>query len=321
MLYDLEVNVVLIKSAENKADALTRIAKKWTKRETKVECCVTQADVIESHNQHHLGVERTMYVIRQSYPTVKKTDVEKVVRECERCKRIDPNPIRMEEGTLGIGVNWYRLSMDVTTLAGKKYLTLVDCGPSRFAIWRLIKNETERELTAELSSIFFERGFVRELVLDNSGAFRANAFKEWCEKYGLKLNYRCAYKPSGNGIVERHHKTIKRMVARTGGEVQEQVYWYNQTPKSGQKGETVPFAELHTYECKRRQRGRTIVPVDEECEYGIGDLVWVKPASGRCTEEWSQGKVTGVNSKWNVEIDGMPRHVKDLRMRNRGEER
>ena len=50
-------------------------------------------------------------------------------------------------------------------------------------------------------------------------------------------------------------------------------------------------------------------------EFDVGDEVWVKPPGARCTTPWKPGVVTGVNSKYNVEIDKVPRHVRDIRRR------
>ena len=48
--------------------------------------------------------------------------------------------------------------------------------------------------------------------------------------------------------------------------------------------------------------------------YEVGDSVFVKPPEARCTTRWRQGTVTGVNSATNVDVDGMPRHIADLRL-------
>ena len=45
----------------------------------------------------------------------------------------------------------------------------------------------------------------------------------------------------------------------------------------------------------------------------MGDRVWVKTPIGRCTSPYPRGRVTGVISPQNVLVDGMPRHVRDLR--------
>ena len=45
----------------------------------------------------------------------------------------------------------------------------------------------------------------------------------------------------------------------------------------------------------------------------IGDEVWIRPGSARCFTQWDRGFVTGINSVNNVEVNGVPRHILDLR--------
>ena len=48
-------------------------------------------------------------------------------------------------------------------------------------------------------------------------------------------------------------------------------------------------------------------------KYEKGDVVWVKNPRGKCTIKYSTGRVTEVISLQSVKIEGIPRHVKDLR--------
>ena len=48
-------------------------------------------------------------------------------------------------------------------------------------------------------------------------------------------------------------------------------------------------------------------------KYEKGDVVWVKNPCGKCMTEYSTDRVTEVISLRSVKIDGVPRHVKDLR--------
>ena len=50
-----------------------------------------------------------------------------------------------------------------------------------------------------------------------------------------------------------------------------------------------------------------------ESEVRMGDEVWVKPPNARCTSQWKKGVVTKVNTNNNVEVNGVPRHVPDVR--------
>ena len=88
---------------------------------------------------------------------------------------------------------------------------MVDCGPGRFVIWRELKGETATEICHELDELFYERGPVDELLMDNVLAFRSQELLQLMEKWGVRPFYRAAYRAVGNGIIEQSHRTIKTM--------------------------------------------------------------------------------------------------------------
>ncbi|GFO16630.1 Pol polyprotein [Plakobranchus ocellatus] len=99
----LEVEVMYDASNENKADKLTRERKNWLRDDVVLpSCAISVADLRSLHEQHHFGVERTWYLAKQVDAAVSKKEVKKVVRECERCKSIDPASVRHEPGELGV---------------------------------------------------------------------------------------------------------------------------------------------------------------------------------------------------------------------------
>jgi hypothetical protein len=178
---------------------------------------------------------------------VKKEDVVKVVKQCLRCKEIDPAPVRYEKGTLEVDTVWERVACDVTHYGTQKFLTLIDCGPSRFAIWKLIRDEGERTITQLVSEIFRERGPPKEVLMDNAATFRSSLLLELLTRWNVKPIFRCVNRPQGNGIIERNHRTIKRMAARTEGNILDMVYWYNYTPKTTDDENSVPSAMVYKY--------------------------------------------------------------------------
>lgn len=99
-----------------------------------------------------------------------KEEVMKVVCECRMCQSSDPARISREPCELGIGRNWKRLEIDVTHYKGVPYLSRVDCGPERFAIWRALANETARSICIELEQVLSEQGHVEELLMDDATA-------------------------------------------------------------------------------------------------------------------------------------------------------
>ena len=82
----------------------------------------------------HPGVKHTCYFVKLVSPEVSKAALREVVRECEECLSIDPSPVSSKAGRMDVCENWMSVGMDVTHLEGQHYLTLIDCGPSRFAI-------------------------------------------------------------------------------------------------------------------------------------------------------------------------------------------
>ena len=320
--YELTVSIMLVGSSQNKADVLTRVPKRWLKhsapgRETDVVCAGVSGDgdgnmmevaVRRSHERHHLGVERTLFFARKEIgDVVERSVVKNVVQNCDKCNRIDPASVRWKKGSLGVEGTWSRVAVDVTHYEGSPYLTLVDCGPGRFAIWRKLRRETGEEVANHMELTFRERGSPDELLSDNGPCFKSRVFVDMLSKWKVRHVLSCAYRPSGNGIVERNHRTVKRMAARVGGDVRDMVVFYNTSPN--QKG-VVPAETIYKYvpsRCVQEVRTST------SCPYSCGDLVYVRPPNARCTTAWALGTVSGVNSDVSIVVDGVPRHVRDLR--------
>ena len=84
--------------------------------------------------------------------------------------------------------------------------------------------------------------------------------------------------PSGNGIIERNHRTVKTIAARKDHTVSEAVYWYNVTPKDDVSPSTAQANALHRYHV--RVKGIETNPLPEREVSGErikeGDVVWVK---------------------------------------------
>jgi ribonuclease HI len=323
---NIKAHIVKVTSDQNKADRLTRVPRKWLSQVSDGFACVVideneatpQQQLAEIHGQTHFGVDRTLYVAEKCFPdiAIKKDDVKSVIQKCHQCQSIDPAPIQWEKGGLEVQETWYRLAADVTHYRREQFLTLIDCGPSRFAIWKPIKNESCREIGKKFEEIFQERGPPVELLLDNARVFRSDKLKKLCSKWGVILTFRCVNRPSGNGIIERNHRTIKRMAARTKGRVADMVFWYNFAPKEELDARSVPCSAIFTY--KWRCPGMPS-PCQVEGEtlcgsFPIGSEVFVKPPRPRCTTQWESGKVTG-HGRDNrvVEVDGLPRHIADVR--------
>lgn len=166
----------------------------------------------------------------------------------------------------------------------------------------------------QLDQVFSERGAPIELLADNATSFRSQAFGDFAERWGIAMRFRSAHQPSGNGVVERCHRTVKRTVARTGCSVRDAVYLHNVTPKDDKSAGTAPANAIYVYEVRVRGIDKVVRdPGVVTCRFSVGDRVSVRDPSRRCDVPSVLKTVTGIVSPQTVEVDGMPRHVRDLR--------
>ena len=165
---------------------------------------------------HHMGVERTLYLVRKVDPHIKREEVQKVVKNCVRCQSIDSSPNIHDPGEIGTSKNWTRFTIDITHYRGGAYLSMIDCGPGRLAIWRELHAELASVVAEELEKVMLECGPVIEVIMDNGTVFHSEIFQTMLKKWKIRSYYRTAYWPGGNGIVERHHRTVKAIVERQG---------------------------------------------------------------------------------------------------------
>ena len=335
--YDLTVSVQLVPSAANRADALTRVPSDWLKVGPDSTAGAVAAvrstprtaragDILAVHeNIGHQGVRRTLWYARRELGSaaVTKSAVRAVVRSCQVCASVDPAPTRWKHGTLEVERTWERLAMDVTHFRGRLYLTLVDCGPSRYAIWRELRHSDAGEIVRHLETIFLERGAPAEILTDNATEFRGRVMMAFAARWDVRMRYRAVHEPGGNSIVERHHRTVKVMATRQDCSVPEAVHRYNATPKDGRDASTAPMhgvlrqagSDLRVQSHESRPAGPPIATARPPGVFRVGDPVWARKRGERCTAVSREGVVTNVLSPQTVEVDGVPWHVRNIRHR------
>ncbi|XP_067930545.1 uncharacterized protein [Watersipora subatra] len=220
--YGLTLIIKLVPSGENKLDVLTRVPKKWLQIVACSGVVLSNTDEIEDvkkvHQDHHFGVSKTLYLAQRNLGrTIKKDIVEQVVKTGFIYNSVDPQPIKWDHGQLNVANVWERVASDITHVNSRHYLTIIDCGPSRLSLWFKLANETSDVVIKQLNNVFRERGPPKEFLSDNGPCFTSPRMKEFLQKWSVEQILSCAYKPTGNGITERRHRTIKRAVMRTDG--------------------------------------------------------------------------------------------------------
>ncbi|KFD47297.1 hypothetical protein M513_11807 [Trichuris suis] len=114
--YELKLAVALVPSAENKADILKRVPRRWmtpqdpfdvTACSTTVDPEVEQLIAEVHHNAGHPGIRRTFYFSRRRVPTISKRSVSEVISTCNVCQSIDPAPAKWNGGRQNMANNWH----------------------------------------------------------------------------------------------------------------------------------------------------------------------------------------------------------------------
>ena len=70
---------------------------------------------------------------------------------------IDPATVQWQKGNLSPTHVWKMLEIDVTHVGSQLYLTVINCGPSCFAIWQLLHWQDTASIICQLGSIFYDQ--------------------------------------------------------------------------------------------------------------------------------------------------------------------
>ena len=121
--------------------------------------------------------------MKQIAPGVSKAAVKTVVREWEEYQSINPAPVHWSKEALNVKQTWHQVAMDITHCNGSHFLTVIDCGPARFAIWRRLPQQDATSIINQLKVLFYEQGLSTEILTDNDTAFKSNLFKTFLDEW------------------------------------------------------------------------------------------------------------------------------------------
>ncbi|XP_029639548.1 uncharacterized protein LOC115214489 [Octopus sinensis] len=268
--FGLKLNVGFVPLKRNRADALTRVKKAWLEEPEEAQkgiaavCRLDDSELKRRHAMYHLGVDRTLYLVKKIDNDVTRRSIREVVGSCDRCQSIDPAPCGHEQGNHSVEHKWKRLAVDMTHYRQGMYLSMVEC---RLGIWSELRMGIADEMPQILNRIFLERGPVEELLIDNGAAFHSEALRDMLDRWKVHRLFRAAY---------RHHWTVKAIAERGHILPLEAIFWYNMSSRSGQAEESVLHRAVFKYEWRHLSK----VLEGQEEEKGpacvkIGEEVWV----------------------------------------------
>lgn len=177
----------------------------------------------------HLARRRTAAAIQaRAYWPTWSSDLDAYLRSCVPCARyhrgVIPRHATLQPSL--VGENWERVSVDITgphplsSRANKYILTLVD----HFSKWAEaipLRNHTAPVVARALVAHVFSRfGAPRQILTDRGSEFESELFSQLMTWMGIDKLRTTVFKPSTNSVVERFHRTLNSMLAKSVSESQ-----------------------------------------------------------------------------------------------------
>ena len=177
----------------------------------------------------HFGIRKSIAQLqRRAYWPSWKNDVRRFCQRCDRCARYrrEKPPRQGYLQSPVVGEPMERFGIDITgphpvSSKGNKYiLTAIDYF-SRWAEALPIRNQ-EAVTVAEalMVNVFSRFGMPRQILTDQGPCFESNLFKELCKLMEIDKIRTTPYRPQGNGMIERFHRTLNMMIGKVVSERQ-----------------------------------------------------------------------------------------------------
>ena len=171
----------------------------------------------------HLGISRTWEKAQRS-PFIwvgMRGDVERWVRACQLCQQKKPpsHKKRAKLVSYQSGVPFERIAADVAgpfpaTDSGNRFILVVQ---DYFTKWveafPMADQTAETIATILVDNIFARFGCPREFHSDQGTNFESQVMREVHRLFGIQKTRTTAYHPRGDGMVERHNRTVEGMLA------------------------------------------------------------------------------------------------------------
>lgn len=159
----------------------------------------------------HRGIKETAVRIRRNYYWENMTQtVAAILNGCEACRKMkyDRKPLKpVLQLTQTQNAPFQEVFMDVFSIEGKHYLTLVDAF-SKLAQAFEIPNRSTPEVVRALTKYFSFYGVPRKLSCDPGSEFNNELLKELMNLQKIDLHITTPNNPNSTSIVERFHSTI-----------------------------------------------------------------------------------------------------------------
>ena len=171
------------------------------------------------HNEMgHLGRDRVLELVRRRFFWVgMKEDVEKWIKDCERClRRKQPTNQVAEMKHLTSERPMELLCMDFLCLepsGGYGNILVVTDNFTKYAMAVATRNQTAKTTARSLIELFINHYGIPERLHSDQGAnFTSQVIRHMCEMLNISQSRTTPYHPQGNGQCERMNRTLLDML-------------------------------------------------------------------------------------------------------------
>ena len=173
----------------------------------------------------HWGLRKTHSLVEDRFwwPSVRH-DVEQMYKACGRCTKFERkggkaplHPIIVSTPLELVHVDFAEMetTMDLKKQPNTVNVLVVQDHFTRYMRAFITKDQKARTAAKLLYDEFIVVfGAPQRILSDNGAAFTAELIKELCDRFGIERSITTPYHPMGNGLVERSHQTLRRMIGK-----------------------------------------------------------------------------------------------------------
>ena len=169
--------------------------------------------ILTALHSGHQGVARTLALgrVRYYWPSLSK-DIKNLCQSCTHCIKYLPSQAKESAQMTFASRPFEKLSADVFTCKGKKYLIAVDRFSSFPFVFPLMR-ETSDAVIAKFEQLFLDLCFTPESIRSDSGlCFVGQKFQAFCTEWGVSHEPSSPHYKQSNGHAEANIKKVKKLL-------------------------------------------------------------------------------------------------------------